>query len=132
MQRDDELQALEKLKGELGRKGLKLNILLKSGLEEMDDIDALQKLQDIKVSQYMEEQIYALQSKGYKLFENRIDDKQTPEEEKIRMELRQLRKTLRHPQVLPFSWLLKEPNSNASEALQDQESLNLGSNDNVG
>jgi len=99
MQRDDELVALEKLKDELGSKGYKLNVLLEEDLEKMDVVYALQKLIDIEVSQYMQEQIYALESKGYKLFLKRIDDVQTPEEEQIRMQLRKLRETLRQMKV---------------------------------
>ena len=94
MQRDEELEALERLEDELGSKGYKLELLLNQGLEQLDPIDALQKLRDVQVSQYMEEQISTLQSKGYKLFVKRIDDVETPEEEQIRMQLRKLRETL--------------------------------------
>jgi hypothetical protein len=93
-----ELQALKKVKVKLGRKGYELASLLED-LEEMDDIDALKKLKDIQVSQYMEQKIEALERKGSKLFENRIDDVETPEENKITMELRKLRQSLRQMKV---------------------------------
>lgn len=94
MQRDEELAALEKLKDELGSKGYKLELLLNQGLEQLDPIDALEKLRDVQVSQYMEEQISTLVSKGYKLYSERVNDVISEEENKIIMELRKLRQTL--------------------------------------
>ena len=99
MQRDDELVSLEKLKDELGSKGYKYFKLLQEDLENMDLILALEKLSDIEVSLYMEEQINALETKGFKLFQKRIDDVVTPEEEQIQMELLKLKETLRQMKV---------------------------------
>lgn len=94
MQRDEELAALEKLKDELGSKGYKLELLLEQNLDQLDPIDALEKLRDVQVSQDMEEQISTLESKGYKLYKERANDMISDEENKIIMELSKLRQTL--------------------------------------